>query len=90
MINILAALKLAGATISKEDAAQLVADVELLYPLIQPFKAGQLDFAEMAKAGTLRPAVEALSRSVSVMASVIAEKPNEQALAELLASLPTA
>jgi hypothetical protein len=87
MINIIAALEVASAAASKEDAGQLLADAKLLYGVVQQAEAKTLDIQAMSKDGKLASVIAAGARTTAVANALMADPATAAHIATLLESI---
>ena len=85
--DVIPGLELLGSTLAHD--SQLISDLELLAPLLGPFRAGTLDFNAMAQAKKLRPVIKALRRVADAIDADLDGKYGEEDIGEILQSLPS-
>lgn len=86
-MNILALIQLLKAISAKADPRQTISDVVLLYPVYEQGRAAKLDLPGMAKAGSLKPAVEAVARLSATIAAVMDDPAQAANVAALVGDL---
>lgn len=87
MVDIFAALGLAGAAARTENPAQLFQDAEKLYDAYMQAKDGKLDIHALANSGQLKSLVQAAARTAAV-ANVLVDDPTQLTnIAKLISSI---